>query len=115
MDDISSTKKKISLDRINDWALAARNFLAEKFTHLSAEGIGWLGTMLMHCATMPSLLALIFGISDILPSLDVVFFIWIGLFLFFIKALIKKDTLNIVTNGVGFFMQAVLLGLVVFK
>jgi hypothetical protein len=88
---------------------------AEKISHLSSEGIGWLAVVLIHCATIPSLLSLIFAVSDKLPSLDVVMFAWGGLLLFFLKALINKDMLNIITIGVGFFVQAFLLGLVVFK
>ncbi len=118
MEDTSSIKKKepkINLTKIQAWFLSQKNNLSQKISHLSAEGVGWLGTMLIHAATIPSLLGLIFAISDKLPSLDVIFFIWSGLLLFFVRALIKKDMLNIVTNGLGFFIQAVLLGIVVFK
>ena len=89
--------------------------LSDKLSHLSSEGVGWLAVVLIHCATIPSLLSLIFAISDRLPSLDVVMFAWTGLLLFFVKALITKDMLNIITIGVGFFVQAFLLALVVFK
>lgn len=89
--------------------------LSDKLSHLSSEGVGWLAVLFIHCATIPSLLSLIFAVSDKLPSLDVVMFMWMGLMLFFIKALIKKDMLNIITIGGGFFIQAFLLALVVFK
>lgn len=118
MDDTSSIKKSafnVRLAKFYTWLERVRTNFNAKISHLSAEGVGWLGTMLIHASTIPSLLGLIFAISDKLPSLDVVFFIWAGLLLFFIRALIKKDMLNIVTNGVGFFIQAVLLGIVVFK
>lgn len=117
MDATSSTKKesKFSLDKVQTFLTDMKDNFSSKISHLSAEGVGWLGTMMIHASTIPSLLGLIFAISDKLPSLDVVFFIWAGLLLFFIRALIKKDMLNIVTNGVGFFIQAVLLGIVVFK
>jgi len=46
---------------------------------------------------------------------DLVLFSWAGLFCFFIKAAIQKDFLNIVTIGFGFFCQAGLLALIVFK
>lgn len=120
MEDTSFTEKKESklLKIINDikiWFHGAKDQLKEKISHLSAEGVGWLGTMLIHAATIPSLLGLIFAVSDKLPSLDVVFFIWSGLLLFFVRSLIKKDMLNIITNGLGFFIQAVLLAIVVFK
>ena len=116
MDATSSTKKKVfNLNRVGHLALKVKAILAEKFSHLSAEGIGWLAVMFMHCATIPSLLGLIFAVSNVTPSLDVVFFLWGGLTLLFIKALIKKDMLNIITIGIGFIIQAALLGMVVFK
>lgn len=89
--------------------------LADKISHLSAETVGWLGIVFLHCATLPSIFALLFAVSNSLPPLDVVLFIWTGILLFFVRALIKKDFLNIVTIGVGFFVQAALLALVVFK
>ena len=92
-----------------------KTFFKEKFSHLSAEGVGWLAIVLVHCATIPSVLSLILGMSDKLPSLDVVLFAWSGLLLLFVKSLISKDTLNIITIGFGFFIQALLLALVVFK
>ena len=92
-----------------------KNFIQEKFSHLSSEAIGWLAIVLIHCATIPSILSLIIGMSDKLPSLDVVLFAWSGLLLLFIRSFIVKDMLHIITIGIGFFVQAFLLGLVVFK
>lgn len=117
MADTSSIKKKLTFNLvlINAYFSKLKQAFVNKSDHLSSEGIGWLGTMLIHCATIPSLLGLIFAISDALPSLDIVLFIWFGLLLFFIKALINRDMLSIITHGIGFFIQAVLLGIVVFK
>ena len=42
-------------------------------------------------------------------------FAWAGLFLFFVKAAISKDILNIVTIGFGFVIQAGLMALILFK
>ena len=82
---------------------------------LSAETIGWFAVLLLHSATLPSILGLLFGITDRLPSIDLIAFLWSGLILLYIKALISKDTLNIITIGVGFMIQAGLLGFIVFK
>jgi len=95
--------------------MACKKFVAEKFSHLSAEAVGWLAIVFVHCATIPSVLSLMIGLSDKLPSLDVVLFLWGGLLLMFIKSLIQRDMLNIITIGIGFFIQAFLLALVVFK
>ena len=87
----------------------------EYLRHVSTETIGWLAVIMIHCSTVPPILALLLGVSDHLPSIDVVAFMWFGLILLFIKALITKDMLNVITIGVGFIFQAMLLGLLVFK
>jgi hypothetical protein len=117
LEDTFSIKKKIFNYRLKlaEVLGSLKETFKSKSSYISSEMVGWLAIMFIHSATIPSILGLIFAISDNLPSLDVVFFIWFGLFLFFIKALLNKDTLNIVTIGFGFFIQAVLLGMVVFK
>lgn len=109
------TQQTSFLERLGKVVEHFRENLADRISHLSAETIGWLGVLLVHCATIPSTLALIFAVSNKLPPLDVVLFVWGGLLLFFIRALIKKDILNVITIGAGFFIHAVLLSLVVFK
>ena len=90
-------------------------FMVDHVKNVSSETVGWLAVLFIHCATIPSLLGLLFGVSDKLPSIDVIAFLWISLFLLFIKALINRDTLNIITISVGFMVQACLLGLLVCK
>jgi len=92
-----------------------KHFVVEHLRHISSETIGWLAIILIHCSTIPPILALLLGVSDHLPSIDVVAFMWAGLVLMFIRALLTKDTLNVITIGVGFIIQAMLLGLLVFK
>jgi hypothetical protein len=40
---------------------------------------------------------------------------WLGLFFFFVRSVIAKDLLNIITIGFGFFVQAILCALIIFK
>ena len=94
---------------------AIRNFLSTTFTKISAETLGWLAAIVVHAATIPTLLALMTGLSDRTPNLDVVLFAWAGLVLLFFRAVILKDILNIVTIGTGFIVQAVLMALILFK
>jgi hypothetical protein len=103
------------MEALNAFYEAAKKFVGEKFSHLSSEAVGWLAIVFIHCATIPSILSLLMGMSDRLPSLDVVAFAWGGLLLMFIKSLITRDMLNIITIGLGFFVQATLLALVVFR
>lgn len=87
----------------------------ENITHISAETLGWMGVILVNLATIPTLVAILTGLTEKVPPVDLVLFMWVGLFLFFIKAAISKDLLNIVTIGLGFFIQAALMALILFK
>lgn len=79
-----------------------------------AEVLGYIGMFLIHGATMPTAFAVIFGYSDNLPPIDMVLMLQCGLFLFLIRAIAQNDKLYMISNGVGFFMQTVLLSLIVF-
>lgn len=89
--------------------------LSDHLAHLSAETIGWLAAILVHLATIPTLMAVLTGLTEKMPPVDLVLFGWAGLFLLFVKATIQKDLLNIVTIGFGFFIQATLMALIIFK
>lgn len=89
--------------------------IKEHAPHISAETAGWVAIVLLHLATIPTMIAILTGLTEKMPPVDMVLFSWLGLFLFFIKATIQKDLLNIVTIGLGFFVQAGLLALIVFK
>jgi hypothetical protein len=89
--------------------------IKEHASHVSAETMGWIAIVLLHLATIPTMIAVLTGLTEKMPPVDMVLFSWVGLFCFFIKATIQKDLLNIVTIGFGFFVQASLLALIVFK
>jgi hypothetical protein len=84
-------------------------------TKISTETIGWIGILLLHGATLPTMLGLMFGMTDKPPSIDMVLIVWAALGMFFIKAIIQRDILNLITIGLGFIMQATLMALVFFK
>jgi hypothetical protein len=84
-------------------------------TTISSETFGWLAILVMHAATIPSLLAVMSGHTDVMPQVDLVLMLWSGLLLFFIKAAVQKDMLNLITIGLGFFVQAVLMALIFFR
>lgn len=105
---------KSSIRDLFDLDLWVKN-IKEHAPHVSAETMGWIAVILMHLATIPTLLAVLTGLTDKMPPVDMVLFAWTGLFCFFVKATIQKDVLNIVTIGFGFFIQAALLALIVFK
>lgn len=90
-------------------------FLKTRISKISADTLGWLANIALHAATIPALFALMTGITDKTPSLDVVLMLWFSLALLFFRSVVTKDLLNIVTIGVGFMVQAVLLVLIFFK
>jgi hypothetical protein len=92
-----------------------RDFLNNHLHKISADTLGWLAAIVLHCATVPTLLALMTGLSDHVPSLDVVAFLWAGLVMLFLRAIVLKDTLNIITIGLGFMVQAALMALILFR
>jgi hypothetical protein len=82
---------------------------------VSSDTVEWVGIIALHGATVPTMLGLMMGLTDSTPPIDVVLILWGALTMFFIKAVIKKDILNIITIGVGFIGQAVLMALIFFK
>jgi hypothetical protein len=101
-----------------NWApsvVALQKFLTDSLAKISANTLGWLAVILLHAATIPGLLAMLTGLSDRPPGLDIVLFVWAGLVLLFMRAIVLKDTLNIITIGLGFIVQAVLMALILFK
>ena len=100
---------------INDLAPAVQKFFTEHLSKISAETLGWLAAIVLHCATLPSFLALMTGLSDRTPGLDMILFLWGGLVLLFLRAVVLKDMLNIITIGFGFILQAGCMALILFK
>ena len=92
-----------------------KTFVTEKFGLTSAETLGWLSIILLHAATVPSFLAIMSGLTDRAPSIDLVLLIWTALTLLFFKAAVQKDMLNLITIGLGFIVQASMLALIYFK
>lgn len=95
--------------------IAVREFLTNGLARLSADALGWMAAIVLHCATLPSFLALMTGLSDKTPGLDLILFLWGGLVLLFLRAVVLKDVLNIITIGVGFILQAGFMALILFK
>lgn len=101
--------------KLDDLLNSARTWLEQHLPKVSAETLGWLAVVVIHCATIPTLLALLTGLSDSVPNLDIVMFMWAGLVLLFFRAVVLKDMLNIITVGLGFIIQAVIMAMILFK
>lgn len=94
---------------------SVQNFFKQHFYKISADTLEWLSIIVIHCATIPTLLSLMTGLSDRTPTLDIVLFGWAGLVLLFARAILLKNSLNIITNGAGFIAQAVIMAFILFR
>lgn len=102
-------------EKLEQFKVFCIHFIDDHLPRLSADTLGWLAGIVVHCATIPTLLALLTGLSDRTPNLDIVLFAWAGLLLMFARAVVLKDALNIITIGVGFMVQAVIMAMILFK
>jgi hypothetical protein len=84
-------------------------------TVATAETIAWIGIVLVHAATIPTMISIMSGLSDKMPPVDLILFIWTGLSMLFVRAVILRDILHIVTIGLGFIIHSTLLALILFK
>jgi hypothetical protein len=90
-------------------------FFKVNLPKVTADSCAWFGILILHGSLIPSLIAIMAGLSDRAPPLDLVAFIWSALILFFIRAIIIKDMLHILTIGFGFIINAVLMAFIFFK
>jgi hypothetical protein len=84
------------------------------FSKASADTFAWISVVMLICATIPGFLAVMAHATDRMPPLDIVLMVWGALLLYFVRSAIMKDMLMIVTIGIGFAIQAIMLGLIFF-
>ena len=89
--------------------------LMDKIQHISKTTLEWIAIVLIHCSCVPSTIAFLRGITDLMPSVEVVLFTWVGLIVYFFKSFVENNRIMIFTNAVAFCIQAVLLAAVVYK
>lgn len=76
--------------------------------------LGWAGVILLQGATLPSMLARLNGGEEAnLPPLSMVLMVWLGLGFYLARAIRQRDMVYIVSNGVGMFLNSVLLAMIV--
>jgi len=94
---------------------SVKTFLTEKFSDKLAETLEWCAIVLVHAATIPTVLAGLAGITDKMPPVDMVVFIWTALLVYFVKAALQRKYLMMITIGVGFFVHAMLMAMLFFR
>lgn len=97
-----------------DVVQAVEGFI-DRLQHISKTTLEWIAIVLIHCSCIPSTLAFLRGVTDLMPSVEVVLFMWLGLVVYFFKSFVENNRVMIFTNAVAFCIQAVLLASVVYK
>jgi hypothetical protein len=92
-----------------------REWLQKHAPALTANTLLWIAVVLMHSATLPSLMAVLWAWTDKMPQLDMVLLIWTGLAAMFVQSLVARNTLITITVSVGFMIQAGLMALIFFR
>jgi hypothetical protein len=90
-------------------------FLSEHLGKISAHTLGFLAIVMLHLASMPTLIAVLMGQSDKLPPVDLMIFVHTALITLFFKSLIEKNYLYISTICLGFVAHTVVMSLILFK
>jgi len=103
------------IDRVSHIPGLVYKWLQDHLGHISAHTLGWITIVLLHFASIPTLLAVLMAKSDRLPPIDLMVFVWAGLVTLFFKSLIERNTLYIATICMGFTAQTFLMGLILFK
>jgi hypothetical protein len=101
------------MEKFNEWKEDLIEYF-EGFSKASADTFAWISVVVLLGATIPGFLAVMAKVTDKMPPLDITLMLWTGLLLYFIRSAILKDMLMVVTIGLGFAIQAILLGLIFF-
>ena len=101
------------MDKLNQFKQSLIEFF-DGFSKASADTFAWISVVCIMASTIPGYFAVMAHVTDRMPPLDVTLMVWVGLLLYFFRSAIIKDMLMVVTIGLGFAIQAILLGLIFF-
>jgi hypothetical protein len=100
---------------IQNLPIVVYQFLRDHLGRISAHTLGWITIILLHFASIPTLLAVLLGQSDKLPPVDLMIFVWSALITLFFKSLLDRNFIYIATICLGFAAQTVIMSLILFK
>jgi len=103
------------ITHIQNLPITVYQFLREHLGRISAHTLGWITIILLHFASIPTLLSVLLGQTDKLPPVDLMIFVWSALITLFFKSLIDRNFIYIATICMGFAAQTVIMSLILFK
>jgi hypothetical protein len=90
-------------------------FLRDHLGRVTGNTLGWIVILLLHFASVPTLMAVLMADSDRLPPVDLMIFVWSALIALFFKSLIERNRAYIATICLGFAAQTFIMGLILFR
>jgi hypothetical protein len=90
-------------------------FIRDHVKHVTGNTLGLITIIMLHLASVPTLMAVLVGQSDRLPPVDLMIFVWSALTALFFKSLIERNYLYVSTICVGFIGQTLVMGLILFR
>lgn len=96
-------------------ATSGAAWLAKHVPSMSAASLHLISVIFLHAATLPSLLSVMFGVNDKMPSLDMVILVWAGLIAMFAQAMVMRNFLIAIVISMGFMAQSILMALIFFR
>lgn len=88
-----------------------RDFIKKHFSGLNNQ-LGWIGVILLQGATLPSMIGRLSGHGADLPPFSMVLMVWAGLMFYLARAIRQNDVVYITSNGIGVFLNSVLIYLI---
>ena len=89
--------------------------IGNNITNIGADTLNWIAIILGHSIFIPTILALMTGLTDRTPGVDVVILVQALLLASFARSVLIKDSVATITHGIGWFTQGLLLSMIVFK
>jgi len=82
--------------------------------NLKNDFFGYIGLILIHSSTFPTIIANIVGTSSELPPLNMILLLFFGLSFYLVDAIKKGLIVYIISNLIGIFSQLTLLAILAF-
>lgn len=92
----------------------ANNWLSG-LSRFGTNTLNWLSILVGHSIFIPTSLAILMELTDKTPSIDIILLVQGTLILSFFRAVIAKDQVATVLHALGWFANALLLSLIIFK
>jgi hypothetical protein len=92
-----------------------KQWLSDHLPSISANTLQIAAVLLLHAATLPSLISIMLAWTDKPPMLDMVILVWAGLIAMFAQAMVRRDQTMAILISAGFMFQSMLLALIFFR